>query len=242
MMPIYPTFLDITLRLALTLAAGAMIGIDRGERGHAAGLRTTMLVCLAASVSMIQMNLLLPTSGKTPASFGVMDMMRLPLGILSGIGFIGAGAILRKGDALSGVTTAATLWLVTVIGLCFGGGQIWLGLASTGFGWMILIAMKRVDEMIERERRAYLVIDGGDVADIDSSLTVILREEQFRAHLVGADRNVGSDHVRYHYEVRWKAAHGDNKARVVIDQIDRIPGVKAFSWQGSSNDATIDRA
>ena len=50
--------------------------------------------------------------------------MRLPLGILSGVGFIGAGAILRRGDTVRGVTTAATIWLVTVVGRCFGGGQL----------------------------------------------------------------------------------------------------------------------
>ena len=56
--------------------------------------------------------------------------MRLPLGILTGIGFIGAGAILRRGDMVLGATTAATIWFVAVLGICFGGGQIWLGLAA----------------------------------------------------------------------------------------------------------------
>jgi putative Mg2+ transporter-C (MgtC) family protein len=56
------------------------------------------------------------------------DLMRLPLGILIGVGFIGGGAILRRDDIVVGVTTAATLWLVTVIGLCLGGGQLALGL------------------------------------------------------------------------------------------------------------------
>jgi len=67
-----------------------------------------MLVGLAASVAMIQANLLLPVAGKTSASFGVMDLMRLPLGILTGVGFIGAGAILKRGDLVTGMTTAAT--------------------------------------------------------------------------------------------------------------------------------------
>ena len=100
-MPLHPSILDIAIRLALTLAAGSLIGLNRGERGHAAGLRTTTLVCLAASVSMIQVDLLLPLAGKAVNSFVVMDLMRLPLGILSGMGFIGAGAILRKEDAVA---------------------------------------------------------------------------------------------------------------------------------------------
>lgn len=111
---------EIALRLTLTVIAGGLIGLNRGEHGRPAGLRTTLLVCLAASVAMIQTNLLIRTLGKTPDSFVVMDVMRLPLGILSGMGFIGAGAIVRRDNMVLGVTTAATLWFVTVIGLCFG--------------------------------------------------------------------------------------------------------------------------
>src|ERR1700742_2216314 len=116
-MPLNPTWTDIAIRLVLTMLAGAVIGFNRGARGHAAGLRTTILVTLAASVAMIQTNILLPLDGKTSGSFAVMDLMRLPLGILTGVGFIGGGTILKKGDLVTGVTTAATLWLATVIGL-----------------------------------------------------------------------------------------------------------------------------
>jgi putative Mg2+ transporter-C (MgtC) family protein len=123
-MPLHPTATDIAIRLALTMLAGGIAGLNRGARGHAAGFRTTILVCLAASIAMIQANILLPLGGKTAESFSVMDLMRLPLGILTGVGFIGGGTILKRGDLVTGVTTAATLWLVTVIGLCFGGGQL----------------------------------------------------------------------------------------------------------------------
>ena len=72
-MPLPLTWPEIALRLALTLAAGGLIGFNR--EGHPAGLRTTALVALAAAVSMIQMDLLLPTLGKAPQSFSVMDVM-----------------------------------------------------------------------------------------------------------------------------------------------------------------------
>lgn len=136
--PLQPTWADIAVRLALTMLAGAVIGFNRGSRGHAAGFRTTILVGLAASIAMIQANILLSASGKTTQSFAVMDLMRLPLGILTGVGFIGGGAILRKGDLVTGVTTAATLWLVTVTGLCLGGGQLLLGMATTALAVLTL--------------------------------------------------------------------------------------------------------
>ena len=121
---------DIALRLGLMVLVGVVIGFNRAEHGKAAGMRTTVLVGLAASVAMLQVNLLLPTSGRSSDSFVMNDLMRLPLGILTGVGFIGAGAILHRGNLVIGVTTAATLWLVTVIGLCIGGGQIVLGLVA----------------------------------------------------------------------------------------------------------------
>ena len=126
-MPINLDWQHVLLRLLLTVTAGLVIGFNRGEHGRPAGMRTTLLVGLAASLSMIQANLLLNSVGKTQDSFVVLDLMRLPLGILSGMGFIGAGAILRKDNLVLGVTTAATLWFTTMMGLCFGGGQLGFG-------------------------------------------------------------------------------------------------------------------
>jgi putative Mg2+ transporter-C (MgtC) family protein len=90
--------------------------------------------CLAASLAMIQVNLLLPLAGRGTDSFVMNDLMRLPLGILTGVGFIGGGAILRRDDIVVGLTTAATLWLATVVGPCLGGGQLSLRAAATALG------------------------------------------------------------------------------------------------------------
>jgi putative Mg2+ transporter-C (MgtC) family protein len=133
-MPVTLTRQEIGIRLLCTAAAGALIGLNRSERGHAAGLRTSLLVSLAACVAMLQVNLLLPLAGKASNSFVMLDPMRLPLGILSGIGFIGAGAIVRRDNFVVDVTTAATIWYLTVIGLCFGGGQIALALVGSAIG------------------------------------------------------------------------------------------------------------
>src|ERR1700679_3120929 len=115
-MPVTLEWQQIALRLSLTVIAGLIIGFNRGEHGRPAGMRTTLLVCLAASLSMLQANLLMNSIGKTHDSFVVLDLMRLPLGILSGMGFIGAGTILRKGSLVLGVTPARPLWFVTLGG------------------------------------------------------------------------------------------------------------------------------
>ena len=190
-MPLHIGWSDVALRLALTVIAGLLIGYDRTEHGKAAGLRTTLLVCLAASLAMIQVNLLLPMAGRAPDSFVTNDLMRLPLGILTGVGFIGGGAILRRDNIVSGVTTAATLWYVTVIGLCLGGGQIALGVAATALGLAALWGLERFELRLRREHSASLslVLEGGAA---DRRRHSPPARERRLAHRRNADRRVES--------------------------------------------------
>ena len=163
-MPLALAWPDLALRLLLATVAGTLIGLNRGESGNAAGLRTTLLVCLAACIAMIQVNVLLMQHGKPYDSFVMLDLMRLPLGILSGVGFIGAGSILHRDGLVQGVTTAATMWFVTVIGLCAGGGQYALAVAGTVLGLLVLKTFAHVERWLprnaddraggERERRS----------------------------------------------------------------------------------------
>jgi putative Mg2+ transporter-C (MgtC) family protein len=158
-MPVNIGWEDVGLRLAVSVVAGILIGYNRTEYGKVAGLRTTLLVCLAASVAMIQVNLLLRLSGRPSDSFVMNDLMRLPLGILTGVGFIGAGAIIRRDNLVVGVTTAATLWYVTVIGLCFGGGQIELGMTATAIGLVALWGLQWLELRLRHEHRASMRVE-----------------------------------------------------------------------------------
>lgn len=144
------TWPDIALRLVLSVVAGALIGLNRDIHGKPAGMRTTILVAMAATLAMLQADMLLDTAGKTSSSFSVLDLMRLPLGILSGIGFIGAGVILRHNGGVTGVTTAASLWFVTVDGLCIGGGQIGLAMAALVVALAVLSLLKPLEQGLPR--------------------------------------------------------------------------------------------
>jgi len=205
-MPLHPTWQDIGLRLILSMLASAIIGFDRSARGHAAGLRTTILVGLAASVAMIQANILLSIGGKTAESFGVMDLMRLPLGILTGVGFIGGGAILRRGGLVTGVTTAATLWVTTVIGLCLGGGQLAVGMAATLLVIITLWAFQWLDIRIPREHRAMLVINTNRSSSSTSDLANLIGPAGYRARFHRQGRGDDAEHVRLWFEISWRRA------------------------------------
>lgn len=219
-MPLHLGWPDIALRLGLTVLASGLLGFDRGVRGHAAGLRTTMLVGLAAAVAMIQANLLLPIDGKSSGSFGVMDLMRMPLGILTGVGFIGGGAILKRGDIVSGLTTAATLWLATVIGLCFGGGQNGLGAAATVLALATLFALKRVETVMPRERRARVVVRG-DWSAPPTALPERLAPLHAEAHLQAQAEEPGRQRMTFTYELSWRCADTSGPPLDLLAEINR---------------------
>ena len=227
-MPLYPSWEDIGLRLLLTVLAGALVGINRGVRGHAAGLRTTILVALAACVAMIQANILLPVSGKTPASFGVMDLMRMPLGILTGVGFIGAGTILRRGDMITGVTTAATLWVVTVIGLCFGGGQLALGGCATGLAVFTLWALVVLDVRIPRDHRGRLCVRGDIGSFSATALAGLVAPLGCKATL--SKQTVGEDgrQICVCFELAWRQAEAAGPPLDLIELLSRHHAVVSF--------------
>jgi putative Mg2+ transporter-C (MgtC) family protein len=170
---------DVLFRLALGFSAGFLLGLDRGEHAHPAGLRTTILVSVAATAAMIEANWLVVYTPDTHVSILRLDMMRLPLGILSGIGFIGAGAILRRGELVRGLTSAATLWLVTVIGLCFGGGQIMLGVTATIVALATLWLMKYVEAVMVPGRRGRISVALSSEGFDESAMLALLAERGF---------------------------------------------------------------
>lgn len=219
-MPLHPSWADIALRLALTVIAAALIGFNRGVRGHAAGLRTTILVGVAASAAMIQANILLSVAGKTPTSFGVMDLMRLPLGILTGVGFIGGGTILKRGDLVTGVTTAATLWVVTVIGLCMGGGQIGLGVSVTLISGLTLLLLRWLDRRIPRRQRALLAIEASSVSDIPARLNDLISPLGYRADLQKQSMDETSRHHRLWFEVLWKSPEASGPPLDLLEAVE----------------------
>ena len=229
-MPLSPSWTDIIIRLALAMVAGAVLGFDRGARGHAAGLRTTTLVTLAATAAMIQCNILLTLDGKQPGSFAVMDLMRLPLGILTGVGFIGGGAILKKGGSITGVTTAATLWIATVIGLCLGGGQLGLGIVSTALGLFTLWGMQWIDLRIPREHCAMLVV-ATEAGSPTARLEDLLGAQGYRAQFRKQTRTLNAhneEEIETRFELVWRQAEGAAPMLSFLAPLEQVCRVKSI--------------
>lgn len=229
-MPLTLDWSAMTVRLACAFAAGAAFGVNRSESGKAAGLRTTILVCLAACIAMLQANALLDQTGKTTDSFAVLDLMRLPLGILTGMGFIGAGAVLRKDGLVTGVTTAAMLWFVTVVGLCFGGGQYRLGGGGTVLGLAALWGLRFVERKLERRKAAWVTLRYPIGSDCPQRLTIELARLGCSIEPRG-DRVGGDDGgCESRYLVRWKEEFDIHATASSFGKLGRASGATSVQW------------
>jgi putative Mg2+ transporter-C (MgtC) family protein len=231
LVPVEITWQTIALRLVLTLMAGALLGTNRSKHGHPAGLRTTLLVTLAASVAMIQMNLLIPTNGKPHDSYAVMDLMRLPLGILTGVGFIGAGAIVRKDEMVIGVTTAATMWFSTVVGLCLGGGQLILGMVSTVLGFLILSLLRKAETQLDEWQRGTLSMVFEETNISEQDLRAMLHAAHVHVRSASVICKAQGHTQQFDFDVRWPSHKDATENPPVLKDLAQLSGLLEMTWR-----------
>jgi putative Mg2+ transporter-C (MgtC) family protein len=141
------TFVDVLGRLLLATLFGALIGLNREREGKPAGLRTHALVAVGSAALMMVGLLLQGDDSGAPG--------RVLQGIVAGVGFIGAGTILHRGDAqgVHGLTTAAAIWVVAAIGVAAGAGLWRLAAAALGVSLVLLILGETVDRWVHRDRK-----------------------------------------------------------------------------------------
>jgi putative Mg2+ transporter-C (MgtC) family protein len=144
----------ISLHLVSALGAGAVIGLERTIHGHPAGFRTHVLVCLACSLLML-MTLYQSSwlSGGSIGSIGA-DTSRMAQGIMTGIGFLGAGVIFKEGISIRGLTTAASIWVTAAIGILLGLGFYFPAVLGTALTLGVLTLFNSIEKRLPRESYA----------------------------------------------------------------------------------------
>lgn len=134
---------DVLIRIALALLASALVGLEREKTKHAAGMRTHMLVCVGATlITLVSMDVF------------PEDPARVAAGIVTGIGFLGAGTIFRDKNNVRGLTTAASIWAVAGVGLAIGTGALFIAAVAT-VAMLITLELGRLQATILGKKRKY---------------------------------------------------------------------------------------
>ncbi len=138
--------------MAAALAAGGAIGLERTFHGRAAGFRTYALVCMGSAMAMLVATFPNPWLGSGANNAG--DVTRVVQGILTGIGFLGAGVIVKYGFSVRGLTTAASIWTTAVIGVLIGSRYYWEAAASVLLVLGALSVFRHIEDQLEKENFA----------------------------------------------------------------------------------------
>jgi putative Mg2+ transporter-C (MgtC) family protein len=222
-----PDTLQMAARLGCAVVAGVLIGIERESHGRAAGLRTTILACVASALAMILSEIIFWQSNGPNWR---PDPARLAAGILTGIGFLGGGTILRHDNAIRGVTTAATLWFATVLGLVFGSGQFVLGFAGLGIALVTLLALTGFEKRIPTDWYAKLSVTMRLDAMTDAELRhqietsgAAVKSMQLEYDLAAAQKCVTT-------ELKLKRPVVFDVSQKIIAELKQKPGVLSVKW------------
>ena len=216
---------DILIRLSLACLFGALIGLERERKHWAAGLRTHMLVCLGASLIMIV------------SSFGFSDILssghidldpsRIAAQVVSGIGFIGAGAILfSKQGTVRGLTTAAGLWTVAGIGLATGGGMYFAAGAATFIVLIILWALQPLERKYFKKFRdltLHIITDAD--ANNNSLLQNLLVKDKLKIQTFTLEKKENN----FVFQIKLDSMD-ISKMDILVMELKRDIAIKEITW------------
>jgi putative Mg2+ transporter-C (MgtC) family protein len=178
MFDIDPELKDILIKLIVSIAIGAILGGEREYRNKSAGIRTIILICLGSTLFTILSEKIGDVTGAS----------RVAANIVTGIGFLGAGAIMREGLSISGMTTASTIWVAAALGMAVGAGEFALAFYSMAIAFIVLTVFTHVQKMLLKLKRTIelrlTIEDRNYLATVESEMEKndlkFLRVKEFR--------------------------------------------------------------
>ncbi len=208
--------LEHLLQLVLSLIAGGAIGLERERSNQPAGLRTHILIALGATLLMqLSRYIALPPTGGDPG--------RIAAQVVSGIGFLGAGAILRFGGNVKGLTTAASIWIVAALGLVIGGGLYVLAAAATLLVLFTLTTLNRIEKRMFPDRSVkVLEVNLRDTRINTDTIVPILRKHGIHVSNIDVTQAIEKKTVKMKFIVKI-AENTDLKA--LYDEIHAVETV-----------------
>jgi len=202
----------ILLKLLLAAFLGALVGLEREVHGRPAGFRTHLLVTVGACLmTVVSEHFFIKYSAYDSGSALRLDPARVAAQIVTGIGFLGAGVILKDGQTVRGLTTAACLWVAAGIGMAIGVGLYLPGIAVTLLSLLSLLFLKRTERFFKKDRYRTVIINAADGSLSRDELVKILDEHGLRMVDFAMDRDCENGEVRFD---------------LVVVQPENVPGVE----------------
>ena len=216
---------ELIARIAAGAVLGAIIGYERDRRQRPAGLRTHLLVAMASSTFMVVSLYFAYYQDYTAAAMMNADGSRIASNVVSGIGFLAGGVILRTGVGIQGLTTAAGLWLVTAIGLCTGAGMFIEGGAVTFMGVFSLTALRRFEDKDDSMlvRKISLVFD--ETAPPLSQIIASLEQLGATISEIDYDKRLDQKKISISFNVQIASAITVDKLIEKLEQQENIQRV-----------------
>jgi putative Mg2+ transporter-C (MgtC) family protein len=188
--------LEMVGRIAAGAALGGVIGYERDRHGRPVGLRTHLIVAMAAATFMVISSQMVYWQHYGKDDLVEVDSSRIAASIVSAVGFLAGGTILRTGLTVQGLTTAAGLWLVTAIGMCAGAGMFVESAVVTAMGIIALTVLRRFENKDDHSLRRRMQVVLGEEADDMSAIVEALRAIKVTALDVEYDKRLDDDKKR----------------------------------------------
>jgi putative Mg2+ transporter-C (MgtC) family protein len=219
-------YLEMVLRTIAALVAGGLIGLERSHRGRPAGFRTHALVCLASSLLMLVTIYESHWFPRDSAARVILDPTRMAQGIMTGIGFVGAGAIIKEGFTVRGLTTAASIWITAAIGILAGIGFYFAAVIGTVLSLGTLSAFRWIEARLPTETYAlFMVRYARGAAIAEPALRELVNAHGFSAHNFSYRLHGDVDQIEYRMVLRTMDA---GNARSLAEKLKSEPAVLDF--------------
>lgn len=220
------------IRLSLALVAGSLIGLERTAHGRPAGIRTHALVCIASAVLMLVSVFQWELFHFAPINTIRIDPTRMAQGIMTGIGFLGAGVILKEDLTIRGLTTAASIWLTSAIGVVIGMGLYFAAFMSLLFALLVLIMFRQIEHYIPTQQYGQLVVSFSRLNHLsEEELRQLIAEHEIRCFDISyCLENEGK---LFQYEMTVNTTRQDNYRRL-SETLTGLEIVQEFSLRSSN--------
>jgi putative Mg2+ transporter-C (MgtC) family protein len=220
--------LAILFKLILAAIAGGAVGLEREKHGRPAGLRTHLLVALGAGLMMIVSEAFhLKYAAHDVQSALRIDPSRTAAQIVTGIGFLGAGVIIKEGVTVRGLTTAASLWLAAGLGMAFGMGLFLPGVMATVLALLSLVFLKKLEPIIKKDRYLDMAITARNRPGLQDEIERFFLDRSMTITDIRSQIDLQHGEITFEYVL---TQHRRRMGRELSGLIEKLDGVHRIQY------------